>query len=138
MTTKEQYRVIFDYKGYGSLFDSKGLFQDGLENVFVESYNQFIKAVNPNIEMWNAEAEAFGFDGSEDPNSMYMQFMQRKQNETLEDEMAKGVFVEIKRWEPQGAKYQWYIDEYGQFHMMLVGDMMGLGYIDICTHIEKI
>lgn len=138
MTTKEQYRVIFDYNGNGTLYDSKELFRNGLETTFVQSYNQFVNAVNPHFELWNREAEAFGFDGSDDPNSMYMQFMQRKQSEVLKDEMTKDIFVEIKKWQPQGATYDWYIDEYGQFHMMLAGNMMGLGYIDICVHIEKI
>lgn len=133
----EQYKVVFDFAGYGALYDSIDLIKDGLESVFVESYNQYCNAVNPNYEIWNAEAKSLGIMGSDDPESDYMRYIWRKRSEILNHEMTKSTFVEIKKWEPQGASYEFYIDENCQFHMSLVGDMLGLGYVDISIHLSK-
>lgn len=133
----EQYKVVFDFAGYGALYDSIGLIKEGLESVYVTSYNQFVNAVSPNVDVWNAEAESFGFDFSDDPESEYMRYIWKKQNEILVGEMQKDTFVEIKKWEPQGASYEFYIDENCQFHMSLVGDVLGLGYVDISIHLNK-
>ncbi len=133
----EQYKVVFDFAGYGALYDSIDLIKEGLESVYVTSYNQFVNAVNPNFDIWNAEAKSFGFDFSDDPESEYMRYIWKKQNEILMNEMKKDTFIEIKKWEPQGASYEFYVDEYGLFHVLLIGDMLCLGYIDISIHLNK-
>lgn len=133
----EQYKVVFDFVGYGALYDSIDLIKDGLKSVFVTSYNQYCNAVNPNFDAWNAEAESFGYEASDDPGSEYMFYIWKKESKVLEEEMTKDTFVEIKRWEPEGATYEFYIDENCQFHMSLVGDMLGLGYVDISIHLNK-
>lgn len=138
MKTMETYKVVFDFTGYGALYDSIELIRDGLETVFVQSYNQFVNAVNPNFDIWNAEAEVKGYEGSDDPNSDYIRYIQKKQSDVLSNEVNKGIFETIKSMQPDEAAYEWYIDENCLFHMSLVGDILGLGYIDVTTHVEKI
>lgn len=133
----EQYKVAFDFVGYGALYDSIDLIKDGLESVFVSSYNQYSNAVNPNYDIWNAEARSFGYEVSDDPESEYMFYIWKKQTKVLKEEMTKDTFIEIRRWEPEGATYEFYIDENCQFHMSLVGDVLGLGYVDISIHLNK-
>lgn len=131
------YRVVFDWAGYGVLFDSKEYFEEAMSGLYVKTYNQFVEAVNPNFDTWNLETEALGYEGSDDPESEYMQYIQRKQNSVLKDELNKGSFMEVKKNEPIGAGYEWYVDEYGRFHMSLIGDLLGLGYVDVTIHVEK-
>lgn len=137
MTEMTQYKVVFDWVGYGTLYDSKELFEDAMSGLYVTTYNQFVNSVNPHFDEWNSETEVLGLDGSDDPESEYMKYICKKQNSILNEEMAKGSFIEVKKQQPIGAAYEWYIDEYGRFHMVLIGDLLGLGYVDITTHVEK-
>lgn len=135
----ENYKVVFDFDGYGVLFDSKDKFVEGLKSNFVETYNQYTNAVNPNYEIWNSEAEAKGYEGSMDPESEYMKYICIRKNAVLKDEINKGYFETIRKTlTPNGAWYDWYIDENCEFHMTLAGTMLGLGYIDVSIHIETI
>lgn len=73
------YRVVFTHSD-DKLLSRK--LKSAAESIFVDARNEAIKFLNPHYEEWNAE---YNKDHDNDDMDEYYAFIQRKQNEILDD-----------------------------------------------------
>ena len=77
-------------------------------------------------------------NGIKADESLYLEYIRRKKDAILREELNKGCFRTAKEMmQPVGGTYEWYFDEECELHMSLIGDQYGYGYVDVSFHLEE-